>query len=676
MKGKWAIMLLVLMVWTAIVAVYAVHADSPTGNVGNQVDLKEGITETTKTAVNVTSSKGQIAFTDKTTGISVTTSTLIDDRVFIPAKTTIDKTVTWDNAITNPDASFEYAYSENTIKEIVTLRKDVKLSFPVKLSPNTKLIPWDNGQWKIVSTLSDDTMTGIVASKPYGIDAAGNYIDMEYTYSDGSLNLIYNRTISIWLTNKTKGDQILKEFPITYPLIIDPTWTSTSGCWTATFDNQTVIMWNTTGKSTWLVPQSVTSVWYLVIAGGGGGGSMDSYAKGGGGGGAGGLLNGTLAVTPNLNVNVTVGAGGAGGAAGDAHNGIKGGNSSFANTTVGNAINAMGGGYGASSALTGGAGGSGGGGGGDVGAGGANTTGQGWGGGTGYASIDAGGGGGGSGVAGTNAISTAGGKGGNGTASSITGESVTYAGGGGGGLGNPGTPGGNGTGGGGAGGSTPYRAGFNATAYGSGGGGSTSSVSGNPATGGGNGYLGVVIIRYITPPVAIFTSNVTSGTAPTTVQFNDTTVVPTIQWVWNATNVTGNNTPFTFSNIKNATYTFGVGNWSIKLNVSDGVYNTSTQTTFINVSLSTGATLPIVQWTIDKQTVRVPGTVTTVDTSLNTPTSWQWYWGDGSANGTSNQEQHKYVKRGVYQAQLTATNAAGSNTSSKQVRVIGYDQLY
>ena len=101
--------------------------------------------------------------------------------------------------------------------------------------------------------------------------------------------------------------------------------------------------------------------------------------------------------------------------------------------------------------------------------------------------------------------------------------------------------------------------------------------------------------------------------------------------------------------------------------------------TFVNQTANTSATcavLPIVQWTIDKQTVRVPGTVTTVDTSLNTPTSWQWYWGDGSANGTSNQEQHKYVKRGVYQAQLTATNAAGSNTSSKQVRVIGYDQLY
>ena len=67
-----------------------------------------------------------------------------------------------------------------------------------------------------------------------------------------------------------------------------------------------------TSSSTWKVPQTVTSVDYLVIGGGGGGGG--GYQAGGGG--AGGLLQGTnLSVTSDFPYTIVVGAGGAGGAA-------------------------------------------------------------------------------------------------------------------------------------------------------------------------------------------------------------------------------------------------------------------------------------------------------------------------------------------------------------------------
>src|SRR3989344_5756504 len=60
----------------------------------------------------------------------------------------------------------------------------------------------------------------------------------------------------------------------------------------------TIQSFTTTGTTTWIVPNDVTSVDYLVVGGGGGGG-------------AGGFRTGTLSVTPGASLTVTVGAGGA-----------------------------------------------------------------------------------------------------------------------------------------------------------------------------------------------------------------------------------------------------------------------------------------------------------------------------------------------------------------------------
>jgi PKD repeat protein len=127
---------------------------------------------------------------------------------------------------------------------------------------------------------------------------------------------------------------------------------------------------------------------------------------------------------------------------------------------------------------------------------------------------------------------------------------------------------------------------------------------------------------------------------------------------------------------QNPTHTYSAGNWSVHLQVSNAIgYNNSAQNTWINVT--SGVITPIVQWILDKSTVRVPGTVTVNDTSLNTPTAWQYFWGDGTSNTTTNNATHKYVKRGVYQVTLNATNSAGVNVSaSKQVRVLGYEIYY
>ena len=82
-----------------------------------------------------------------------------------------------------------------------------------------------------------------------------------------------------------------------------------------------------------------------------------------------------------------------------------------------------------------------------------------------------------------------------------------------------------------------------------------------------------------------YTANVTSGSAPLAVQFNDTSVNPLTSWNWSFTNVTGNNTPVSWSTEQNPTQTFGAGNFSIALNAGTRAgYTIARQVTFINVT--------------------------------------------------------------------------------------------
>jgi hypothetical protein len=87
-----------------------------------------------------------------------------------------------------------------------------------------------------------------------------------------------------------------------------------------------------------------------------------------------------------------------------------------------------------------------------------------------------------------------------------------------------------------------------------------------------------------------YTANVTSGTAPLAVQFNDTSGNSQTSWNWVFTDVTGNNTPVLWSTEQNASQTFGAGNFSIALDAGNSAgHNLVRQVTFINVT-ATGVT--------------------------------------------------------------------------------------
>jgi PKD repeat protein len=439
------------------------------------------------------------------------------------------------------DPVFDYTYNEETrtLKETITMYGPSPIRIPLTLSENSVLIPWNEPgtEWKIINGSKDrngnylNTMDGIVSQKPFGIDAKGVTIPMSYSWDGEALNLEYSDPADIVNIPKTteqwnitgKWDPIYDSIPISYPMVIDPTWMYTGSNWQMLNGTGGVaVMWNSTGTTTWVCPAGVTSINYLVVAGGASGGSF--YAAGGG---AGGVLAGTMAVTPGATYNVSVGTGGASTNA-NTH-GNNGANSSFGNTTVGDGKNAMGGGYGGGGGVgTASAGGSGGGGGGSSSSqvpGGANVTGQGFYGGfsTQLGAYHSGGGGG-AGQQGFNSSTLGAGDGGNGIPSKITWTLTYYAGGGGGATafsgGSPSNKYGAGGLGGGGDGQNDSHSVSSGSFYGAGGGGGE-TLSG-PS---GAGYRGVVIINYSSPVSAGFVATPTSAQTNTLVSFTDNSYI-------------------------------------------------------------------------------------------------------------------------------------------------------
>jgi PKD repeat protein len=191
-------------------------------------------------------------------------------------------------------------------------------------------------------------------------------------------------------------------------------------------------------------------------------------------------------------------------------------------------------------------------------------------------------------------------------------------------------------------------------------------------------YRPYIYITYTAPPLTSFTSNNTEGTSPLTIQFNDTSLYTPTAWNWSYQNVTGDNIQTWFSTLQNPVYTFTTGNYTIVLNATnDGGSNISTQTTWINVSAG-GGSAPVASFTCTKNFLRIPNSVTCTDSSTNTPTSWSWNMGDGSAAKTTQNVTYEFTKRGKWGITLNATNAIGSNVTpaATNVKVVGYENYY
>jgi len=130
---------------------------------------------------------------------------------------------------------------------------------------------------------------------------------------------------------------------------------------------------------------------------------------------------------------------------------------------------------------------------------------------------------------------------------------------------------------------------------------------------------------YGSTPITSFYKNDTYGNRLLPIEFTDLSTNDPTSWEWNATNVTGNNTPITFSTIQNTTFTFDVGNWFIELVSTNSLgSNTSIQNSWVNVTQLP----PVANMTIDPAIGLIPVYAAFNDTSVRNPYGWSWYFGD------------------------------------------------
>ena len=169
-------------------------------------------------------------------------------------------------------------------------------------------------------------------------------------------------------------------------------------------------------------------------------------------------------------------------------------------------------------------------------------------------------------------------------------------------------------------------------------------------------------------PVPVFSGAPTSGHAPISVQFNDTTSGTGIQyWNWSFGDATWFNT--TSVTAKNATHPYSsAGSFSVSLSVTNSsglsfpatVTNTTSIANYINAS----AALPIPAFTSTPTVGHEPQNVQFNDTTLGTGIQyWNWSFGDGGWSNTTDvtakNVTHTYTAIGSYTVNLSVTNSSG-----------------
>ncbi|WP_440950380.1 PKD domain-containing protein [Methanosphaerula subterraneus] len=184
------------------------------------------------------------------------------------------------------------------------------------------------------------------------------------------------------------------------------------------------------------------------------------------------------------------------------------------------------------------------------------------------------------------------------------------------------------------------------------------SVTITASTGGISNTSVVTVLSSQPLPVADFTANVTNGTSPLSVGFTDRSTGSPTSWSWSFGD--GNT-----STLQNPSHTYTVaGNYTVNLTATNaGGSNTSVRTDYITVTTPV-TPAPVAGFSANVTNGTAPIAVGFTDQSTGSPTSWSWSFGDGGTS-TLQSPSHTYAVAGTYTVNLTATNAGGSNTSTR-----------
>ena len=194
----------------------------------------------------------------------------------------------------------------------------------------------------------------------------------------------------------------------------------------------------------------------------------------------------------------------------------------------------------------------------------------------------------------------------------------------------------------------------------------------------GDGYFSDIYMYDLTArpiePQAGFTSNVTSGTAPLTVLFTDTSTggVPT-SWYWD----TGDG--IYSKHAMNATHTFTKpGVYNVTLTVTNEAGNsTITKPNYITV---TPPQPPVADFYANVTSGKAPlmvsfyGRIIDKATSKGEePISWYWDFGDGIYSKHTTNAVHTFTKPGTYTVNLTVGNFVGNSTATMPNYIVVID---
>jgi PKD repeat protein len=172
--------------------------------------------------------------------------------------------------------------------------------------------------------------------------------------------------------------------------------------------------------------------------------------------------------------------------------------------------------------------------------------------------------------------------------------------------------------------------------------------------------VGVINVGAVSAPVANFTSDVTSGTAPLTVQFNDASTGVILDYAWDF-----NNDGIVDSTLQNPSFTYeAAGTYTVSLTVSNtGGSNTETRADYIVAVLPDS---PVADFSVDVTSGSAPLTVQFTDLTTNKPVSWAWdFESDGIIDSYEQNPSWTYNAAGNYTVTLTAANLAASDTVTK-----------
>ena len=162
------------------------------------------------------------------------------------------------------------------------------------------------------------------------------------------------------------------------------------------------------------------------------------------------------------------------------------------------------------------------------------------------------------------------------------------------------------------------------------------------------------------PPVAEFTANLVSIITGQSVTFTDLSENNPATWSW--TFVGG--TP-AVSSLQNPVVTYNTpGVYDVQLHVTNSAGNsTMLKSAYITVQ---NESPPVADFTANLTVIAAGASVSFTDLSTNNPTSWAWTFSGGTPSSSVVQNPVvTYNTPGIYNVQLIATNAGGSNTMLK-----------